>query len=191
MRWVAFLGGINVGGHRVKMERLRALFEELGLARVETFIASGNVIFEAEIADTAALEDRIEAHLRAALGYGVPTCIRSLADAAAAAAFEPFPEEDPGGSGHTVQVLFLRRPLDAEAREAVSAIRTEVDAFHACEREVYWLCRGRITDTQVKSAVLGAALGKTPATARNATTVRKLVARLGSEATVTARPRQR
>jgi uncharacterized protein (DUF1697 family) len=177
MRWVAFLGGINVGGHRVKMERLRELFEELGLARVETFIASGNVIFEAETDDTSALEHRIEEHLQAALGYGVPTCIRSLAEVAAAGAFEPFSGEDPEGSGHTVQVLFLRRPLDAAAREAVSAIRTEVDAFHAREREVYWLCRGRITETQVKGAVLGAALRKTPATARNVTTLRRLVER--------------
>ena len=55
-RYIALLGGINVGGHRVKMAHLRALFEALGFEQVETLIASGNVIFETPVSDTAALE---------------------------------------------------------------------------------------------------------------------------------------
>ena len=47
-RFIAFLRAINVGGHNVKMEELRVLFESLGFTNVETFIASGNVIFEAD-----------------------------------------------------------------------------------------------------------------------------------------------
>ena len=44
-RYVAFLRAINVGGHIVKMDQLRKLFTQLGLTDVETFIASGNVLF--------------------------------------------------------------------------------------------------------------------------------------------------
>ena len=44
-RLVAFLRAINVGGHTVTMAHLRGLFEDLGFTNVETFIASGNVIF--------------------------------------------------------------------------------------------------------------------------------------------------
>jgi len=54
-RYVAFLRAINVGGHNVKMDALRALFESMKLASVETFIASGNVIFETNRRDPAAL----------------------------------------------------------------------------------------------------------------------------------------
>ena len=43
--YVALLRGINVGGRNVKMDRLREIFESLGFSNVETFIASGNVIF--------------------------------------------------------------------------------------------------------------------------------------------------
>ena len=43
--YVALLRGINVGGHVVKMDRLRALFAEAGLSGAQTFIASGNVLF--------------------------------------------------------------------------------------------------------------------------------------------------
>ena len=39
----AFLRAINVGGHTVKMDHLRDIFESLGFSNVETFIASGNV----------------------------------------------------------------------------------------------------------------------------------------------------
>lgn len=45
-RYFAFLRAINVGGHVVKMDRLRQVFESLAFSNVETFIASGNVIFE-------------------------------------------------------------------------------------------------------------------------------------------------
>ena len=44
-RFFAFLRAINVGGHNVTMEKLRGLFEASGFKDVETFIASGNVIF--------------------------------------------------------------------------------------------------------------------------------------------------
>jgi len=40
-RYIAFLRAINVGGHTVKMDRLRALFQELGLADVRTFMEFG------------------------------------------------------------------------------------------------------------------------------------------------------
>ena len=82
-RYIAFLRAINVGGHTVKMDALRELFEALGFEQVETFIASGNVIFETTETDTAALERRIETHLQAALGYAVATFLRSDAEVAA------------------------------------------------------------------------------------------------------------
>lgn len=55
-RYIAFLRAINVGGHTVKMDRLREIFEALGFSNVETFIASGNVVFETTARDPAALE---------------------------------------------------------------------------------------------------------------------------------------
>jgi uncharacterized protein (DUF1697 family) len=58
-RCVAFLRAINVGGHVVKMDRLRGLFEALKLRNVETMIASGNVLFDAPRSATAeALDSR-------------------------------------------------------------------------------------------------------------------------------------
>ena len=48
MRYIAFLRGINVGKHRrITMAELKAAFEASGYRDVATYIASGNVIFDA------------------------------------------------------------------------------------------------------------------------------------------------
>ena len=60
MKYAAFLRAINVGGHIVKMDRLRTLFEAAGFRGAETFIASGNVVFESSRKSAADLERAIE-----------------------------------------------------------------------------------------------------------------------------------
>ena len=90
MFYIAFLRGINVGGHTVKMERLRELFTELGLTAVRTHIQSGNVFFETAETDREALTQRIEQHLRRALGYDVPVFLRTLSELEQIIALNPF-----------------------------------------------------------------------------------------------------
>ena len=90
-RYVAFLRAINVGGHTVKMDRLRVLFEDLRLKNVETFIASGNVLFDTSAKDIGALERKIEKHLEQALGYEVTTFVRAMTDLAGVVAGHPSP----------------------------------------------------------------------------------------------------
>jgi uncharacterized protein (DUF1697 family) len=88
--YIAFLRGINVGGHSVKMDRLRGLFGELGVDQVRSYIQTGNVFFESSETDTQALRTKIERHLRAALGYEVTTCVRTVEDVEKLLARDPF-----------------------------------------------------------------------------------------------------
>ena len=91
MVYIALLRGINVGGHRVTMERLRELFAELGFTNVRSYIQSGNVFFEAaETEDRAVLTRRIEEHLHRALGYEVPTFLRTVPEFEQLLALNPF-----------------------------------------------------------------------------------------------------
>jgi uncharacterized protein (DUF1697 family) len=173
-RYTAFLRAINVGGHTVKMDRLRALFQELGFGDVRTFIASGNVLFDAPPEEPAALEARIERHLQSALGYEVATFLRTPAEVTAVAACQPFPGPDPVEVGEALSVLFLKTAPDEEVRQKLQALRTETDAFHVHGREVYWHCRTRISDSPA-GTLLGKALNA-PSTMRNITTVRKIAA---------------
>ncbi len=176
-RYIAFLRAINVGGHTVKMDYLRTLFDGLGLAKVETFIASGNVIFETDTSDTSALEKAIEGHLQQALGYPVTTFIRSADEVAAVARYQPFATEQPAASP-SLYIGFLQSPPIAGAQEKLLGLRSPTDDFHIHEREVYWLCRTRMSDSPISGAVLEKTLGM-PATLRNVTTVRKLAAKYG------------
>jgi uncharacterized protein (DUF1697 family) len=168
------LRAINVGGRTVKMEALRAIFAAMGFGDVETFIASGNVIFTAPAQDTRALERRIEGELKKALGYEVETFIRTPAELDAITKHRPFGDD---ADGHTVYVNFVYEPLAKDAAERLEALRTEVDEFHVHGREFYWLARKKISESLVTGPMMAKAIGKVPSTNRNITTVQKLAAK--------------
>lgn len=173
-RYVAFLRAINVGGRTVKMDVLRTLFAAMGLEDVETFIASGNVIFRSPETDARTLEKRIEAKLGEALGYEVETFIRTPAELARIAEHRAFPGQS---EDDTVYVNFFAEPLDDASRERVEALRTAVDEFHVHGREMYWLARKKISESLVTGPQMAKAVGRVPSTNRNLTTVRKLAAK--------------
>jgi len=175
-RSIAFLRAINVGGHTVKMDHLRTLFEALEFVNVATFIASGNVIFDSAPTDAGVLQTQIEGHLKQALGYEVATFIRSPAELGVVAAYQPFPSTDLAAEGTALYIAFLQAPPSNEVQHKLGAFRTAVDDFHVHEREVYWLCRTKISDSSFSGALLEKTLGM-PATMRNVTTVRKLAAK--------------
>lgn len=181
---IAFLRAINVGGHNVKMEQLRALFEQLGFDAVETFIASGNVVFETDAAPDAALEATIEAHLKAALGYEVATFLRTVGEVAAVAAHEPLPAEAMA-SVAAFNVGFLATPLTADERAVLAGFNSDIDDFHSHGREVFWLCRTRQSDSTFNNNAFERALRR-KATFRGINTVRRLAAKYPPTGTATA-----
>jgi uncharacterized protein (DUF1697 family) len=123
-RYVALLRAINVGGHVVKMDVLKRHFEKLGLASVETFIASGNAIFESPARDVAKLERTIGAALEKALGYEVTTFVRPVSELASIAKREPFPR--PRLDEATAFIVgFLAAPLEPAAVRRLMALRTD------------------------------------------------------------------
>ncbi|MDQ6808296.1 MAG: DUF1697 domain-containing protein [Verrucomicrobiota bacterium] len=176
MRYVAFLRAINVGSHVIKMERLRDIFVGINLRGVETFIASGNVIFESP-EKALALEKKLEAELQRALGYAVATFLRSEADLRTLASRTPFPTDEIDGGANVVYIAFLQRRPDVELTAKLMARRNDVDDFHVVGRAVYWLQRRARGDSQVSGAQLEKILRRA-ATIRNVTTVNRLVAKL-------------
>jgi len=172
---IAFLRAINVGGHTVTMARLRELFEELGLRNVESFIASGNVIFEGGPKDDTALRARIEGHLREALGYEVITFLRSSRDLAALVAGCPFDASE-RAAAKALNVALLHGSLSAEAEVRLQALRTDVDVFRSSGREVWWLCRVKQSDSTFSNAVFEKTV-KVQATFRGFNTLQRLAAK--------------
>lgn len=78
-KYVAFLRGINVGGHKpVKMEELKKAFESMGFQNVKTLLASGNVLFETPETGTDNLVKRIEEKLEKELGHEIGVLLRTI-----------------------------------------------------------------------------------------------------------------
>ncbi len=174
-RYIAFLRAVNVGGRIVTMEELRAHFAAAGFSDVETFIASGNVLFSSPARSTEAAERAIEQHLQKALGYQVATFIRTPAEVAAAAAHEPFPAHDVAGAGAYV-AAFLKRPLDAAGTQGLAALASPYDRFVTTGRVVYWLSTLKQSESKLSLVKFERAVGG-PATMRAMTSLKKLAAK--------------
>jgi uncharacterized protein (DUF1697 family) len=171
-RSFAFLRAINVGGHTVTMARLKELFEEIGLRNVETFIASGNVVFDGGKAKEAVLQKKIEGHLHAALGYEVAAFLRTEEELAALVRGCPFSVAEAAGS-KALNLALLQAPLTAEAEARLQGLRTEVDAFRTAGREVWWLCFARQSESTFSNAVFERTV-KVKATFRSFSTLQRL-----------------
>jgi uncharacterized protein (DUF1697 family) len=142
---------------------------------VETFIASGNVIFDSPSRSSKALEKKIEASLDLTLGYAVATFIRSTSELADIAGYKPFSDADVSAA-HAVYVgFFAAIPSDA-AKQKLLALNLKKDEFVVNGREVYWLTRASFSDSEFSGARLEKTLGLA-ATLRNSTTVKKLAAK--------------
>ena len=157
------------------MTELKQLFEALGYANVETFIASGNVIFEAKTTDGAKLEQRIEQHLATSLGYAVDTFVRSEAEVVAAQQFQAFATGVPDGGA--IYVTFLKEPLSVVSAKRLIACRTDVDEFQVHGREIYWRCLIKSSDSKVWASPELKAIKLPTGTMRNLTSLTKLVAK--------------
>lgn len=174
-RFVAFLRAVNVGGRVVKMDELRGLFEEAGLSEVETFIASGNVVFSSAAKATAPVELKVEAHLKKALGYDVPTFIRTTAEVAAAAARAPFAAREIEKSGAYL-IAFLREPPGPAGRQGLAGLESPIDRFAVHGREAYWLSTPKQSESTLTLVKFERAIGRA-ATMRSMTSLAKLAAK--------------
>lgn len=175
--FIAFLRGINVGGHRVKMDHLRELFGKMGLRDVSTFIASGNVIFSTDSGDAESWRENIERHLSESLGYEVPTFLRTPDQIAEIALVEPPESEESGGLESSAYVIFLHAPASTEMRSALEGLNSEMDQFRFSGTEVYWLIKGKLSESPLFSKGLEHAFQGASNTMRNLNTVRRLVAK--------------
>ncbi len=113
---IAFLRGINVGGHKkIAMADLRKTFEAMGFRNVRTVLASGNVVFETTGKKAEDLEGAIARGLAGAFGFPVSVLLRSMKELAALIAADPFKGLTPGPD-NKLYVTFLPRPGAAGAK---------------------------------------------------------------------------
>jgi uncharacterized protein (DUF1697 family) len=161
-RYVALLRAVNVGGTgKLPMEELKALCADAGFARVETYIASGNAVFESKAAP-ARVKKELEARLRAYAGKPIDVIVRTAAEMAAVLKANPFPE---AATKHTYAIFLDAAP----PRDALDhAVGQQGERMALGEREIFvHYANG---SGRSKLRIPAAAKG----TARNMNTVAKL-----------------
>jgi uncharacterized protein (DUF1697 family) len=140
VRYVALLRGINVGGKSlIKMAELRACFEELGFGGVSTYIASGNVLFEAPSGDAIATAKTIEGGIQRRLGLPVKVVV--LDQREYAQIVDAIPPEWVGDATRRANVAFVRPGTDAH--EAIRDLEPDpaIEDVISVDGAILWATR--------------------------------------------------
>lgn len=111
-RYAALLRGIAPSGTNMTNDKLRGVFERLGLAGVASVLSSGNIVFQSPDSDVAALELLIEDALGKDLGLSSRTIIREHAELRALLDSDPFPGVT-HGRGTYLTATFLKDAASA------------------------------------------------------------------------------
>jgi uncharacterized protein (DUF1697 family) len=165
--FIGLLRAVNVGGTgKLPMAELKAICEAAGFAKVQTYIASGNVVFESD-AGEAAVKAALEAGLERFAGRKIGVSVRSAAEMAAVLAGNPFPE----APGSRVMAIFLEALPPADALAAATGIRDEQMRLGRREIYVYYPSGMGSSKLTIPAASQG--------TARNMNTIARLAALCG------------
>lgn len=164
MRYVALLRAVNLGGHNMlPMTELRSMCRRVGFTDVQTYIASGNVVFEA-LGDESAVKAAIEAEIEAFAGKRIEVLVRTGAEMHAVLAANPYPAMK---SNHVV-AIFLDNSPTSDALIHVSGHRDEEISLGTREIYVHYGAGMGTSRLKIKAASGG--------TARNMNTIAKLAA---------------
>jgi len=158
------------------MADLKATVEQLPVRDVSTFIASGNVIVFSHQSSATQMETKLSLHLEAQLGYSVNVTIRTPQELATIVAQAPLAELWADQPLARTQVTLHAANIDAASATTLNACRTPFDAFSVVDREIYWRCAGKMTDSTAWKTPALKALKLPIGTTRNLNTLQKLTA---------------
>src|SRR5271155_5168474 len=162
-RYIALLRAVNVGGTgKLPMADLKAMCVGADFAEVETYIASGNVVFTSP-SDAASAASILQSMLLEYAGKPIGVIVRSAREMADILNANPYPSHDPK---HTY-VLFLDAPPTQNALDTVTG--QDGEEMRLGKREIYIAYPNGMGSSKLKIPA-----GKT-GTARNLNTVRALV----------------
>jgi uncharacterized protein (DUF1697 family) len=167
--YISMLRAINVGGQKkIAMDALRGLYSGLGFDHVQTYVQSGNVVFDSTEPEAAVLAGLIEAQIEQTFGFGVLVFVRGAPYFQRIIAANPFLKT--GADPTKLHVTFLYNPADLTSLNLPAAGE---DRFEAGEQAVYLFCPNGYGKTRLSNDFFERKM-KVPATTRNWNTVNAL-----------------
>jgi uncharacterized protein (DUF1697 family) len=175
--YIALLRGVNVGAkNRIKMADLQQTLEAAGLGKVETYIQSGNIIFESNEGEEA-VQLKIEGTIKQSFGLNISTVLRSAEELSQLIQNCPFTEKEireaeaANTEGESLYIALLQKTPPKEKTEKLTRYTTPDDTYQIRNRDIYLLLKHSIRNSKLAVALdkLGA-----PITVRNYNTIQKL-----------------
>lgn len=171
---VSILRGVNLGGHKVvKMEELRRLYESLGYRNVESYIQSGNVVFELKANEVKGAARRIERAIEKKFGFSAAVVLRTAAELRQTLAASPFAGRE-NIEPAKLLICFLASAAAEGCAAKLAALKVEGEEIHHVGRELFVYFPQGQGKSKLRIDMLDKAAGCL-CTGRNLNTVQKLL----------------
>ncbi len=169
--FISMLRGINVSGQKkIKMEELKKLYESIGFKNIQTYIQSGNVVFDSSDSDTLELSSIISQKIKDHFGFDVTVIIRTKEEINKVIDNTPFVNKDINKLG----VVFLSGTPTLSPTEEINKHKDDSEEFFISGKEIYLYLPNGFGRTKLSNNFFERKL-KLSATSRNWRTVIKLV----------------
>lgn len=171
---ICFLRGINVGGHAIiKMEALRALFVSLKFEQPQTYVQSGNVVFQTPERDLDLLASRVKQAIEKKFACSPAVVLRSVTELRAVVSRNPFAKRtniEPA----KLHVFFLAAQPAKNAPERLRQLAVQPEELHLMGRELFIYFPNGVGKSKLPWARVDKAL-ETQGTGRNWNSVTKIL----------------
>lgn len=171
--YIALLRGINVGGHKIiQMEQLRKSCAALGLENVQTYVQSGNVVFQARKQSATALSEKLQEKILRDFGFSAGVIVRTADEISRAIRANPFLKKK-GIDPARLYVTFLSGVPATAALRALEKFSSPPDEFRCLGQEIFLYLPNGSARTKLSINTFEKILA-VRATTRNWNTVNKL-----------------
>lgn len=173
IKYISILRGINVSGKRmIKMQALKEMYEGLGFKNVQTYIQSGNVLFESKESNLEGISKLIEEKILENFNFDVPVIIITQKEIEHCIQQNPFVKlEDI--QLDKLHVTFLSTEPSADLVEKIKDFKYAADEFIVDSKLIYLYCPKNYGESKLSNNFFEGKL-KVKATTRNWRTVNEI-----------------
>ncbi len=175
--WIALLRGINVGGRNVMpMAKLKQSLESISCSRVQTYIQSGNVVFNSRIKNNKTLHKKVIDQIDHDFGFRPNLILLPEQQLRDAISNNPFPSAI--SQPKTLHFFFLDAEPSSDCLKSIGKLAVDSEQFELIGRVFYLHAPEGFGKSKLASSVERKLC--VAATARNYATVEKLASMIAS-----------
>ena len=117
-KYVAFIRGVNVGGITLTMYDLKKIFAGLGFKNIQSYIQSGNIVFESDETDTTLLGNKIQESIQKKTKLSVVVFIKTNEQIRSLVSNTPFGKNF---DANRIYVIMMNKTPIAEKFEGIKS----------------------------------------------------------------------